>query len=159
MRKGLSSSRGAIRGTIGGAPVGRVGTGGFATVAIRFGPFRYRGVSGYVQLAQPLPAAKTSDTNRWRQTCACPPNISPGNPGSKSAAVLHLREVESLRIRRGACRKRGRARAFAKPHQEQHQYRDGQSAKLQPCCARCGVASTRPKKRSGPRKRSEGCEQ
>src|SRR3984957_19807090 len=39
MRKGFSSSRGAIRGTIGGAPVGRVGTGGFATVAISFGPF------------------------------------------------------------------------------------------------------------------------
>ena len=39
MRKGFNSSRGAIRGTIGGAPVGRVGTGGFATVAISFGPF------------------------------------------------------------------------------------------------------------------------
>src|SRR5437879_2303276 len=39
MRKGFSSSRGAIRGTIGGAPVGRAGTGGFATVAISFGPF------------------------------------------------------------------------------------------------------------------------
>src|SRR6266481_9400876 len=39
MRKGFSSSRGAIRGTIGGAPVSRVGTGGFATVAISFGPF------------------------------------------------------------------------------------------------------------------------
>src|ERR1700686_2457878 len=41
MRKGFNSSRGAIRGTIGGAPVGRVGTGGFATVAISFGPFLY----------------------------------------------------------------------------------------------------------------------
>jgi hypothetical protein len=39
MRKGFNSSRGAIRGTIDGAPVGRVGTGGFATVAISFGPF------------------------------------------------------------------------------------------------------------------------
>src|SRR5580765_3397471 len=99
MRKGLSSSRGAIRGTIGGAPVGRVGTGGFATVAIRFGPFRYRGISRYLRLAQPLPGAKTSDTNRWQQTCARPPDTFPGNPWSKSAAVLHLREVESLPLR------------------------------------------------------------
>src|SRR6266436_5229542 len=44
MRKGFSSSRGAIRGTIGGAPVGRVGTGGFATVAISFGPFLCSGL-------------------------------------------------------------------------------------------------------------------
>src|ERR1700751_109618 len=39
MRKGFNSSLGAIRGPIGGAPVSRVGTGGFATVAISFGPF------------------------------------------------------------------------------------------------------------------------
>src|SRR5579862_1857865 len=45
MRKGFSSSRGAIRGTIGGAPVGRVGTGGFATVAISFGPFLCLGLN------------------------------------------------------------------------------------------------------------------
>jgi hypothetical protein len=41
MRKGFNSSRGAIRGTIGAAVTVRLGTGGFATVAIRFGPFYY----------------------------------------------------------------------------------------------------------------------
>ena len=40
MRNGLSSSRGATRGTIGGTPLGRVVIGGFATVAIWIGPFR-----------------------------------------------------------------------------------------------------------------------
>src|SRR5215831_5000416 len=39
MRKGLSSSRGAIRGTRGGAPICLIGAVGFATVAIKFGPF------------------------------------------------------------------------------------------------------------------------
>src|SRR5882724_5553984 len=45
MRKGFNSSRGAIRGTIGGPPVSRVGTGGFATVAISFGPFLCLGLN------------------------------------------------------------------------------------------------------------------
>src|SRR5580700_8942976 len=39
MRNGFNSSRGAMRGTIGGAFTVRLGTAGFATVAIRFGPF------------------------------------------------------------------------------------------------------------------------
>src|SRR5579883_2277893 len=39
IRNGFSSSRGVIRGTIDGAPVGLVRTGCFATVAISFGPF------------------------------------------------------------------------------------------------------------------------
>src|SRR5260221_4260610 len=45
MRKGFSSSRGAIRGHMGGAPVSRVRTGGFATVAISFVPFLCLGLN------------------------------------------------------------------------------------------------------------------
>src|SRR3979490_2807935 len=41
MRKGFRSSRGAIRGTMGGAPICLVGAVGFATVAIGVGPFIY----------------------------------------------------------------------------------------------------------------------
>jgi hypothetical protein len=41
MRNGFKSSRGAMRGTIGGAPICRNGDVGFATVAIGFGPFLY----------------------------------------------------------------------------------------------------------------------
>ncbi len=39
MRKGFKSSRGAMRGTIGGAPICLPGIVGFATVAISVGPF------------------------------------------------------------------------------------------------------------------------
>src|SRR5882762_2408164 len=39
MRNGFKSSRGAMRGTIGGAPICLVGVVGFATVAIGIGPF------------------------------------------------------------------------------------------------------------------------
>jgi hypothetical protein len=39
MRNGLRSSRGAMRGTMGGAPICRIGAVGFATVAIGVGPF------------------------------------------------------------------------------------------------------------------------
>src|SRR6202030_87806 len=39
MRKGFKSSRGAMRGTMGGAPICLVGAVGFATVAIGSGPF------------------------------------------------------------------------------------------------------------------------
>src|SRR5436309_11745115 len=41
MRKGFRSSRGAMRGTMGGAPICLVGVVGFATVAIGVGPFVY----------------------------------------------------------------------------------------------------------------------
>src|SRR5882762_9245502 len=41
MRKGFRSSRGAMRGTMGGAPICLVGAVGFATVAIGVGPFLY----------------------------------------------------------------------------------------------------------------------
>src|SRR5204862_4736872 len=41
MRKGFRSSRGAMRGTMGGAPICLVGAVGFATVAIGVGPFVY----------------------------------------------------------------------------------------------------------------------
>src|SRR5260370_10714992 len=41
MRKGFRSSRGAMRGTMGGAAICLVGAVGFATVAIGFGPFVY----------------------------------------------------------------------------------------------------------------------
>src|ERR1700736_4994546 len=39
MRNGFKSSRGAIRGTMGGVPICLVGAVGFATVAIGSGPF------------------------------------------------------------------------------------------------------------------------
>src|SRR6476660_6029783 len=39
MRNGFKSSRGAMRGTMGGAPICLVGVVGFATVAIGIGPF------------------------------------------------------------------------------------------------------------------------
>src|SRR5580765_5010265 len=39
MRNGFRSSRGAMRGTIGGVPICLVGVVGFATVAIGIGPF------------------------------------------------------------------------------------------------------------------------
>src|SRR5271155_4463195 len=41
MRNGFKSSRGAMRGTIGGAPICLSGPVGFTTVAIGFGPFLY----------------------------------------------------------------------------------------------------------------------
>src|SRR5438445_6917949 len=41
MRNGFRSSRGAMRGTIGGVPICLVGAVGFATVAIGVGPFVY----------------------------------------------------------------------------------------------------------------------
>src|SRR5437667_10131799 len=41
MRNGFRSSRGAMRGTMGGAPICLVGAVGFATVAIGVGPFVY----------------------------------------------------------------------------------------------------------------------
>src|ERR1700687_1105109 len=41
MRKGFRSSRGAMRGTMGGVPICLVGAVGFATVAIGVGPFVY----------------------------------------------------------------------------------------------------------------------
>jgi hypothetical protein len=41
MRNGFKSSRGAMRGTIGGAPICLSGPVGFTTVAICVGPFLY----------------------------------------------------------------------------------------------------------------------
>src|ERR1700741_3763847 len=107
MRKGFNSSRGAIRGTIGGAGTVRPGTGGFATVAISFGPFRcvdfptrvLPGLTSFVH-------SKTALPNRLRQTFSYPPDTCRDMRPSRSAESLRLHGAAETNPRPHPCRKR-----------------------------------------------------
>src|ERR1700757_3289512 len=123
MRKGFNSSRGAIRGTIGGAPVGRVGTGGFATVAISFGPFLCLGLKSraccrlrllLVQETQALAANFLGSTinllrhsSEQKKTGSPPLRSAIASPSARciphTGSLTNFRETVSLATSIGCC--------------------------------------------------------
>src|ERR1700682_4036986 len=111
MRNGFRSSRGAMRGTIGGVPICRVGVVGFATVAIGIGPFVCSIYS--ITSAFTWPNSEAGATgfpaSRLPRTFSCFPYMHYGTRGSRSGEA-HLRpETEWRAFYPHASRKSDRA--------------------------------------------------
>src|SRR6266481_3920101 len=104
MRKGFRSSRGAMRGTIGGAPICLVGVVGFATVAIGVGPFVYSICPRTLFSFGPGSKTRLREIRliRW------PPSFwyrgtRRGRPGSRNEQARSLLETEWRVSRQHAC--------------------------------------------------------
>src|ERR1700730_9050560 len=107
MRNGFRSSRGAMRGTIGGVPICRVGVVGFATVAIGIGPFVcsiYSMTSAFT-----WPNSESGATgfavSRLRRTSLCFPYMHYGTRESRSGEPPHRLETEWRAFHPHACHK------------------------------------------------------
>src|SRR5208283_1260707 len=158
IRKGLSSSRGATRGTIEGTPLGRLTIGGFATVAIWIGPFRCALFESLLLESPVLPHLETvGTTTRSRLTFGCSSHISPGTPSSRNGATRCqlAAGLQSFPLR--AFHSRDREPTCAPQIRSVRAHRVRSLDRSWPCCQQRGLAAAGSKKRSAPKTNSEPC--